>query len=100
MHERGNKKRVLAEIFLELRGLYQKLRPDYTVQNLFFPKLKKRFCVGGRIRVFTNSIAPIYKKDNLRKERRRAQAYHICFFPSLFPTLSLTNEVALISLKH
>ena len=45
--------------------------------------------VGGWIRVFTNSIGPIYKKDNLKKKRRRALAYHICFFPSPFFYLTI-----------
>ena len=62
--------------------------------------LRSYFDVKSRIRVFTNSITFIYKKDNLRKKRRRTLGQHICFFPSPFPTLPLTNEVALISLKH
>ena len=48
----------------------------------------------GRIRMFTNLIAPIYNKDNLRKKRRRTLAHQICFSPTPFPILPLANEVA------
>ena len=50
--------------------------PEWMIDRIRFGVDVNRFIiiitVEGWIRVFTNSIAPIYKKDNLRKERRRA----------------------------